>query len=510
MGVKSLFGRGARLYPDRICLDDGGSRLTYAEVAARARSLAAALRVEGVAAGDRCALLTPNCAAAMVAILGIYEADAVFTPLNSSFPAADHLASMRDLEVRVLFFHSRYAAVAAEVLRGAAREVLAICLDGDHASGPGLPALLAAYPDAPSLETPGRPDDLIAIYPTGGSTGPPKRAMHTRLVWETMAACYLTAIQVEERAVFLMAPPITHAAGTYAMMMLPMGATILIHDGFDPAAVLDAIESQGVTHLFLPPTAIYKLLEQPDIRARDYSSLQAFIYTAAPMSVEKLGQCFEVFGPVMVQFWGQTEAPCFLTCLPAADHVPDDPALARRLASCGRETAFVRVGIMSDAGELAGPEETGELVVRSNLVMTGYFNNPEATAAVTRSGWHATGDVGFKDADGYVYIVGRRSDVIITGGFNVYPADVEQALWSHPDIEECAVIGVPDPYWGESILAYVQLKPGRSGEPEALITHCRARLGGTRTPKRLEIIAEMPRNGVGKVDKQALRALNRA
>jgi acyl-CoA synthetase (AMP-forming)/AMP-acid ligase II len=142
--------------------------------------------------------------------------------------------------------------------------------------------------------------------------------------------------------------------------------------------------------------------------------------------------------------------------------------------------------------------------------MSGYFDNPAATAAVTRSGWHATGDVGFKDADGYIYIVGRRSDVIITGGFNVYPADVEQTLWGHPDVEECAVIGAPDPYWGEAILAYVQLKPGRSAEPEALIAHCRERLGGSRTPKRLEIVAEMPRNGVGKVDKQVLRALSRA
>ncbi|HYG26752.1 MAG TPA: AMP-binding protein [Caulobacteraceae bacterium] len=510
MGVKSLFARGARLFPDRLCLDDGTSRLSYAETAARVRALATALRGKGVKAGDRCALLSPNCAEAMVAILGVYEADAVFTPLNASFPAAEHHAPVRDLEVSVLFFHSRYAAAAEAILSTAEEDILTICLDDQHPMGPGLATLLAAHADEPSLDVKGHPDDLVAIYPTGGSTGPPKRAMHTRLVWETMAACYLTAIPVEAGAVFLMAPPITHAAGTYAMMMLPVGATILIHDGFDPAAVLDAIERRGVTHLFLPPTAIYKLLEQPDVRARRYASLQAFIYTAAPMSVEKLRQCLEVFGPVMVQFWGQTEAPCFLTCLAAADHAPDDPARARRLSSCGQETLFVRVGIMNDAGELVGPEETGELVVRSNLVMSGYYGNPEATAAVTRSGWHATGDVGFKDADGYVYIVGRRSDVIITGGFNVYPADVEQTLWGHPDVEECAVIGVPDDYWGETILAYVQLKPGRSVRPEALIAHCRAKLGGSRTPKRLEIIADMPRNGVGKVDKQALRALNKA
>jgi len=505
VGVRALFRRGARLYPDRVCLDDGEVRLTYQEAAVRAQSLGAALRSAGLDEGGRCALLSPNCAAAMVAILGIYEAGAVFTPLNAALPAAEHERAVIDLDVRVLFFHSRYAAVAGQIAASAPQALFCICLDETPLCGVGMAELVTEHAGRRPPDRPPRPDDLIAIYPTGGSTGPPKRAMHTRLVWETMAACYLTAIDVGPEPVFLMAPPITHAAGTYAMMMTPVGATVLIHDGFDPDKVLDAIERQGVTHLFLPPTAVYKLLEHPSVGGRDYSSLRAFIYTAAPMSVEKLRQCLTVFGPVMVQFWGQTEAPCFLTCLPAADHAPDDPQRAHRLASCGRDTAFVEVAVMDDAGGLLPAGETGELVVRSNLVMSGYFENPEATAAASRFGWHHTGDLGFRDEDGYVYIAGRKSDVIITGGFNVYPADVEQVLWGHPDVEECAVVGAPDAYWGEAVVAYVQPKAGRSPDPEALIEYCKPRLGGPRTPKRLILLEDMPRNAVGKVDKPALR-----
>lgn len=505
MGVKSLFNRGAHLFASRVCLQDGRTRLTYAETYARSRQIAAALQAAGMAPSAKVALLSPNCAEAMLAVLAIHQADAVFVPLNAALPAEEHATALQHLQASVLFYHSRYAAAAATFQLKCPTLNLCVCLDDGGGVGVSLHDLLQEHAVAALTEAAPNPHDLVAIYATGGSTGPPKRAMHTRLVWETMAASYLTALPITKPPTFLMAPPLTHAAGTYAMMMMPVGSTTIIQDGFDPTAVLDAIERERVTHLFLPPTAIYKLLEHPGVASRDFSSLQAFIYTAAPMSVEKLRRCIEVFGPVMVQFWGQTEAPCFCTCLPAEDHTPDDPERAQRLASCGRETVFARVEVMDDDGRILPPGSRGELVVRSNLVMSGYYANAAATEEVSRHGWHHTGDIGLKDADGYIYIVGRKSDMIITGGFNVYPADIEQVIWSHPAVEECAVIGVPDEKWGEAVVAIVQPKLDRMIEPEKLIAFCKDRLGGVRAPKRVILMEDIPRNAVGKVDKSALK-----
>ena len=505
MGVRSLFEHGARLWPDRVCLDDGRERLTYAETEARTARLASALVAGGIGAGAKCALLSPNCAAAMVALLTIYRADRVFVPLNASFPIAEHQAAVDGLGVSVLFFHRRFAAAAAGMLERCGSLQLAVCIDADAGVGISAAALAAAHPAALLPPGTGHPDDVTAIYPTGGSTGAPKRVMHTRRTWTTMAACFHTALPAAGAPVYLLSPPLTHAAGAFGIMLMAVGATLAIQDGFDAGAILQAVERERVTHLYLPPTAIYKLLDHLDLARRDCSSLQAFMYTAAPMSLDKLRDCLAAFGPVMVQFWGQMEAPSFCTCLRPEDHVVDDPALAARLASCGRETMFARVEVMDDDGSILTAGERGELVVRSDLVMAGYYGNPAATAETQRDGWHLTGDLGFKDVDGYVYIVGRKRDMIITGGYNVYPIDIEQTLWAHPDVEECAVIGVPDPLWGEAVMAVVQPRRGRVVDEAALIAFCKERLGSIKAPKRIEVRADIPRNAIGKVDKVSLR-----
>jgi acyl-CoA synthetase (AMP-forming)/AMP-acid ligase II len=289
--------------------------------------------------------------------------------------------------------------------------------------------------------------------------------------------------------------------------MMSLGCTNVIVARPDPLLLMEAIEKHRATTLFLPPTVIYMMLAHPRVREFDYSSLRHFLYGGAPMSVQKLREASEVFGPVMLQVYGQTEAPMAATLLLPQDHAAAlaDPALERRLWSAGRPGPLVRIGIMDDDGTLLGPGRRGEVVCRGGIVMAGYYNNPEATAAVSTFGWHHTGDIGETDADGFVYIVDRKKDMIITGGFNVYPTEVEQVIWTHPAIQDCAVVGTPDDKWGEAVTAVVEVKPGAALDPDELIALCKERLGSVKAPKRVEVWPALPRSGVGKVLKRDIR-----
>jgi acyl-CoA synthetase (AMP-forming)/AMP-acid ligase II len=270
--------------------------------------------------------------------------------------------------------------------------------------------------------------------------------------------------------------------------------------------MMRCIQEHRVTTLFLPPTAIYSMLAHPRVREFDYSSLKHFVYAAAPMSAEKLKECLAIFGPVMAQTFGQAESPMLCTFLSPQQHlVIGDPVRERRLMSCGQPTLFTQVEIMDDEGKLLGPEERGEIVTRGNLVMKGYFKNLQATEEASRFGWHHTGDIGLKDADGFVYIVDRKRDMIISGGFNLYPSEIEQVIWGHPAVQDCAVIGIPDEKWGEAVKAIVELKEGQHASAETIMAFCRERLGGMKTPKSVEIWPSLPRSPVGKVLKRDIR-----
>jgi acyl-CoA synthetase (AMP-forming)/AMP-acid ligase II len=264
-----------------------------------------------------------------------------------------------------------------------------------------------------------------------------------------------------------------------------------------------------VTHLFLPPTVIYDLLAQPGVREVDYSSLRYFLYSAAPMAPEKVREAITVFGPVMCQVWGQSEAAWNTILLPE-DHFANGVLGGQiadndRLASCGRPLPFVTVEVMDEAGNLLADGERGELVVRGMCVMQGYYGQPELTKAVSEHGWHHTGDIGYRDSQGYFHIVDRKKDMIISGGFNIFSAEVERAILDHPEVAECAVIGVPHEKWGEAVLAIVEMRPGREADAESILAFCRERIGAMKTPKSIEFVAQLPRNANGKILKHTLR-----
>ena len=309
----------------------------------------------------------------------------------------------------------------------------------------------------------------------------------------------------EGRPRYLALAPLTHAAGVLCLPIMALGGQIVVMPRPDVGGFLRLIEVHRITHTFLPPTLIYMILDHPALAKVDLSSLQCFWYGAAPISTARLTEALRKIGP-MAQLFGQTEAPMMISMMAPKDHYrPDGSVAVERLASAGRVSPLVQVAIMDGEGALLPTGQRGEIVVRGSLVMDGYYRNQEATAEVSAHGWHHTGDIGYLDADNFLYIVDRAKDMIITGGFNVYSIEVEQALAAHEAIQDCAVVGLPDDKWGERIVAIVQAKSGRAIDVTALAAFVKQRIGSVKTPKQIEVWDDLPRSKVGKVLKSDIR-----
>ena len=505
MRLIDFFDRGVGINPSRTCLKDATVSRTFREVQLRSYRIANALAATGLKPGQMAAVYAPNGATAFECILGIIRGANIWVPINARNSTEDNAYILDNCDVQALFYHSEFEANVQVFRKECPQISLYVCIDKAGADAPFLRDWIA---DAPETD-PDIPEDRnkpISVFSSGGTTGRPKGVLWTHLVWETMISNFFTSMPAKKPPVHLVVAPMTHAAGGVGIMLMAAGATQIILPGFDATKVMSAIETEAVTHMFLPPTAIYMLLAHPGIKQHDFSSLEHFIYAAAPMSVDKLKECLDVFGPVMTQTFGQAEAPMLCTFLSPQEHlVIGDPDKEKRLASCGRPTLLTPVEIMDDEGNLMPAGERGEIVVRGNLVMPGYYKNPEATAEVSTFGWHHTGDIGFKDSDGYVYIVDRKKDMIISGGFNVYPSEIEQIIWGHPAVQDCAVIGVPDEKWGEAVKAVIELKDGASADSDEIIALCKAKLGSVKAPKSVDFWKSLPRSPVGKVRKKDIR-----
>ena len=342
---------------------------------------------------------------------------------------------------------------------------------------------------------------------TGGTSGRPKGVMLTGHNIETMSALTLMSYPFRPRPRYLALAPLTHAAGVLCFPVMTLGGEIVIMPKPDLTEFLALIAKHEITHTFLPPTLIYMLLDHASLAETDLTHLQCLWYGAAPMSASRLEEALTKIGPVMGQLFGQSEAPMMISTLAPAEHFRDDGSVAtERLSSAGRPTPLTTVAIMDDAGHLLGPGERGEIVARGPLVMAGYYKNPQASAEAAKHGWHHTGDIGYLDEDGYLFIVDRAKDMIITGGFNVYSAEVEQVLLAHPAVQDCAVIGLPDEKWGERVTAVVQLRPGQAATQDEIRSFVKDRLGSVKAPKQVEVWPDLPRSKVGKVLKVEVKA----
>ena len=502
-----LFERAARLARDRVALIDDSGSITYGALSLLTDRFANALIAAGLKPSDPFAVLSPNCSLALASLIGGMKAGGAWSNINLRSAPAINIDILRRGGCRALFLHGQVAALLPELRAGVPTLEIVVCLDQDLADAPSLMTFSQGAPATPAN---------VALAPeatgfqgsTGGTTGAPKITQigASFLTWNTIG--FMTDLPFAAPPVNLAVAPITHAGGIVALATLAMRGTVVLMAAADLGQILQQIERHQVSWLFLPPTLIYMLMNHPECRRTDFGSLRYLMSAAAPFAVEKIAQAHEIFGPVVCQSFGQTESGFPLTFMPpaAVTEALKNPAKAGRLKSVGLPSASVaQMAIMNDAGDLLSAGEVGEIVVRGPTTMFRYKDDPQATAAIQTGGWQHTGDLGSIDADGFVYVSDRKRDLIISGGFNVFPLEVEQVLAAHPAVQDCAVIGVPDDKWGEAVKAVVELAPGQSVTAEALIGLCKDKLGGVMAPKSIDFIDALPRSAVGKVLKRELR-----
>jgi fatty-acyl-CoA synthase len=508
MRLSDYLDKGASLGPGAPCLTTDGVTRSYAEVHELSLRIAAALAAQGIGAGDTVAILSANDPDAFTTVFGISRLGAVWCPINPRNEAAENRELLELFGCRALVFQASYAELVDKIRGELPALTTLVCLDATEGRSIDGALTWDEFLDSAREAVEGEPDgDLVMIVGTGGTTGRPKGVMLTGTNLETMSAITLMSYPFEGRPVYLALAPLTHAAGVLCFPVLALGGEVVVMRRPDVGSFLEHVERHRVTHTFLPPTLIYMVLAHPGLDATDWSSLQCFWYGAAPMSATRLEEALTRIGPVMAQLFGQTEAPMMISTMAPRDHFRADGSIAHeRLSSAGRPAPLVTVQIMAEDGSLLPRGERGEIVVRSSLVMAGYHRNPEATAAASAHGWHHTGDIGYLDEDNFLHIVDRAKDMVITGGFNVYSTEVEQALMQHPAVQDCAVVGLPDEKWGERVTAVVQLRGDEPVTPEELTAFVKERIGSVKTPKQLEVWPDLPRSKVGKVLKADIRA----
>jgi fatty-acyl-CoA synthase len=480
---------------------DDGTVVTARDFRTRVAGYAAALNALALPRGSRIGLIAKNRVEVLYVQAAIAFTDLCLVALHPMAAQADLEYIAADAGLAALVFDPGPYGAAAEALK-AAFPALHLLSFGPGA-GTDLIAAASAREDQPLIAPPADPDAVVRLTYSGGTTGQPKAIMGTQRYTVTMLQTMLLEWEWPAELRQLVCSPLSHAGGSALMPALLKNGTLVVLPGFEPGTVLAAIERFRITATLLVPTMIYALLDHPDRRTRDTSSLECIYYGASAISPARLAEAIRAFGPVFFQFYGQAEAPMSITLLRRADHDPNDLA---RLASCGRPTPWNRVALLDDAGRPVPDGEPGEICVRGPMVMAGYLNKPEETAAALTGGWLHTGDVAVRDADGFLTIVDRKKDMIVTGGFNVFPREVEDVLTADPSVAEAAVVGAPDPRWGEAVTAFVVARTGQRIDPDALAAAVRAAKGPLHAPKRIEIVTALPRTGLGKPDKKALRA----
>ena len=492
----------ARQHPDLPALWCAGRETGYGELDRRASRVANALLRAGLRPGDRVCLLDKTSDAAVEIIFGVAKAGGVFTPVNWRLTPPELAYVVNDAQAPLLFVgeeHAEAVAALAPELAGV-RKIVRL------GSGPAAWQEYAAWRDAESDGDPRRDtaeeETAWQLY-TSGTTGHPKGAelSHRNLV-ATMGAGVMGFGDIRTGDVGLICAPFYHIGGAgYALSLLYAGASLVLCRDFEPGTILRLIEERGVNHTFWVPAMMLFLLQHPACAGTDFASLKSVLYGASPIPEDLLERALETFGCDFIQAYGLTETTGAICLLPAAQHVPGSP----RLRSCGKPVYGIDVRIAGPDGEPLPPGEVGEILIRGDAVMKGYWRLPDASADALRDGWFHSGDAGYFDEDGFLYIHDRVKDMIVSGGENVYPAEVESVLFSHPAVDDVAVLGVPDERWGEAVKAVVVLRPGAAASEAELIEFCRGRIADYKRPRSVDFAPALPRNPTGKILKRELR-----
>ena len=497
MNIAHWLARTARSSGGNPALMRGGQVLAdYATFHARAGALARSLTEQGIAPDDRVALFATNSPDYLVALYGIWIMGAAAVPINAKLhPREAHFIVQNSGSAHVLASTDLIAGVRAE------STLPVTALDGPDF------AAMTIGPAAPICDR--APGDLAWLFYTSGTTGRPKGVQITHGMLAATSLCYpmdVDPVACDDAALY--AAPMSHGAGLYAPIHVRMGARHMVppSGGFDPAEVLSLSAAHGPTSLFMAPTMLKRVTDAAKAAGQRGAGIKTIIYGGGPMYRADIEAAVDWFGPRFVQIYGQGECPMAITALARAD-IADrtQPRWRERLASVGRAQSAVEIAVVDATGQPLAAGQTGEIMVRGAPVMPGYWQNPEATAKTLRDGWLMTGDIGHLDADGYLTLVDRSKDVIISGGTNIYPREIEELLLTHPSVDAVAVVGRPSADWGEEVVAFIVPAPGAGLDTAALDAHILAQMARFKRPKAYIQIADLPRNNYGKVLKTVLR-----
>jgi acyl-CoA synthetase (AMP-forming)/AMP-acid ligase II len=509
MNIGMTLSKSARVYPEQIAIVHGRKRLTYAQFNARCNRLANALRRVGIGPGKNVALLMYNCPEMLESMYACFKAGCGAVPINFRLHPEEFAFIIDHSEAEAVVLTEEFNNSVLDMRGRFPRAKYLITVSS--ATGELLDYEAIIYGESETWEDAEmRADDVAWLFYTSGTTGQPKGAMLTHRNLMAMTLTYYADYGfLSPRDAILHAAPLSHGSGLYALPNIARGATnvILETKSFDPELVFKTIEEYQITNMFAAPTMVKLLVESPEVDAVDLSSMRRIIYGGAPTHVEDLKKAIEKIGPCLTQLYGLGETPMTITYLPHEDHVLEGTEdQMKRLAAAGIPRTGVEVKVFDSDDQEVPAKEMGEVVARSEVVMKGYWRNPEATSETIRNGWLHTGDLGYMDEQGYLFLMDRSKDMIISGGENIYPREIEEVIIKHPAVREVAVIGVPDPKWGEVLKAVVSLAPGEAVTEEELISFCKDHIASYKKPKSVDFVDELPKNNYGKIVKKDLRA----
>jgi acyl-CoA synthetase (AMP-forming)/AMP-acid ligase II len=501
----NFVARHARRWPDRPALVFEGETFSYGQLFTRAAQFNAALRRRGLQRLDRVGMLAMNRTEWADVIWGCALSDVMLATINYRLAGPEVLFVLNDCAPRILIFEDRYAELIEAIRPQIPSVETFVCLGACPAWAVAYDAFLAEGADPVPPPLPAEDDYAMLIY-TSGTTGRPKGVIKSQAACFAMYRSNAFNLGMRPTDRILLTMPMFHVGAlSEACGMFLVGGTVVLHAQFDPKDALASLEQDRITHVHMAPTMVQALLDRLEIDQRDLSSLRVFNYAAAPMPVTLLRRAIERFGKIFVDIYGQTE--CGGTILHAHQHVLEGaPDQVRRLGSVGQSTPNTELRVVDEAGRNCPAGVPGEILLKSDNMMSGYWNNSLATIETMRDGWVRSGDIGYLDENEYLFLVDRKKDMIISGGENIYCREVEEALLLHGGLEDVAVIGLPDPYWGEAVHAVAIRKPGSNVGAEELIAFCETQIARYKRPRSIEFVTDLPRLPSGKVTKHVLRA----
>ncbi len=509
MNLGRLMSDTARLYPDRPALVHGDRSWTWRELDDRVNAAAQGFRNLPLDKGDRLLLLSANRPQMFEAMWATFKAGLVLVPTNFRLTPPEIAYIAGNCSARAMVYGPGYAehVDAARAATPGFEHVIAFAdpRQGEH----GYADLVSGNSGAPCQEESMAYDDLAWLFYTSGTTGRSKGAMLSHgmmsYVATNMLADLMPGLTVDDAS--LVVAPLSHGAGAHVPPNVARGAKTVLLSGssFDPEEVWQLVEAHRISNMFTVPTIVKMMVEHPAIDAYDHSSLRHLVYAGAPMYREDQKRALEKLGPVLVQYYGMGEVPGTITYLPTHMHTAADNDPMARPGSCGIPRTGMEIAIRGDDGSLMPTGQQGEICVRGPAVLRGYYENPEANAKSFTDGWFRTGDLGRVDAEGFVYLTGRASDMYISGGANVYPRETEEVLLTHPAVSEVAIVGVPDPKWGEIGVAVVVAEEGNRPTAEQLVAFLDGKVARYKLPRRFYFWDEIPKSAYGKVPKRLIK-----